>query len=113
MKTIALTDRSDIQRYLRSIRCFQNSPTLGADERELQRLIEAHTITIEPGQTDSYYGGGIPLDNWMSAIDDPERLARISEVYLDFERLRSGELILLAEVLKGAGLSPSPAAALA
>jgi hypothetical protein len=110
---IAFTFKKDIEAYLRSLRCFDQSPTLGADEDELQALIGAHNVTVKEGATDSLFGGGIPLANVFSWIQDLEQLARISEVYLDFEALDEGTRALYWRVIEGANLSSTPGQELA
>lgn len=104
MGHMCLHDRQDIEPYLRSMRTVQLRARLSGDEEIVDRLLKAQVVTIDPGEADYYSGANTPLSTWLSLLDDDGRRSRVSELYVDRDRLGPNEIALLREVLRGAQL---------
>lgn len=94
-----LVHPDDIKRYLGELRYWHRRSWRWDDEEQMDRILNAHTVTIEKGSTDCFYGAGVRLAWWLSLLDVPDRLARVSQVNLDAGELSSQDRKLLARIV--------------
>jgi hypothetical protein len=104
VSSIALYDREEIERYLRSLRQAQRRSWIRGDGNIVERSLAAHRITVEPGATDYYHGADTPLQAWLSLLDDDSRRARVSLVCIELADLGRDERELLARVAADASI---------
>lgn len=91
-----------IKNYLRSLRYHQRESQAIGDTTVLEHLLEGHRIDFESGE-DTYSDTEVPLAKFLSLLDNPERLSRVSAVRLQFDTLSANERLLHHEVKVGAG----------
>jgi hypothetical protein len=102
MSRLALYDRHEIERYIRSLRHAQKRSWSHGGEDVVERLLAAHGITVEPGTTDYYEGADTPLDDWLSLLDDDSRRQRVSLVWIELAELGVDEMEVLIDVVGAA-----------
>lgn len=92
---------SDAQRYVRALRYYDWRQE---DPERVAGLAGAVTVDIESGPQDYFHGRLVPLTRWLSLLDDPDRLSRVSELTVRLEDLSPAESALHARVLADAQL---------
>jgi hypothetical protein len=108
LQTFRLPDRAACQAYLRALRNRQKSMRVRGGDEVLERLLLAQVVTIEPGAEDCYYGADTGLSMWLSLLDRPELLARVSEVFVRKHLLGEAERALFDVLTKTAGVRFDP-----
>jgi hypothetical protein len=95
----------DAQRYVRRLRYYDRR---GENPERVAGLARAITFDMEEGPQDCFRGGGVrlarcsPIDGWLSLLDDPHRLGRVSKLTIRLEQLSPAESDLHAHVLADA-----------
>jgi hypothetical protein len=95
----------DAQLYVRRLRYYDRR---GEDPERVAGLARAITFDMEEGPQDYFQGRGVrlasrsPIDGWLSLLDDPDRLGRVSKLTIRLKRLSPAESQLHARVLADA-----------
>lgn len=90
---------SDAQSYVRRLRYYDRRRE---DPKCVARLAGATTVDIERGSRDYFHGREVRLTGWLSLLDDPDRLSRVSKLTVRLEDLSRAESDLHARVLADA-----------
>src|SRR4051812_13589907 len=99
-----LTDRAEIERYLRSLRDLDRAALAGDGEGgAVERLLDAHTVVMAHDQRGELVEES--LATWISLLDDESWRGRVRAVQVDEALLRERpELELLERVRAGGTL---------
>lgn len=79
---IVLESKPAIDQHLARLRRADQSVLVGADREWLDRILDLHQITVDPGR-DYWFGERIPLRYPLSLLDDDERRSRVSKLSFD------------------------------
>jgi hypothetical protein len=90
---------SDAQRYLRALRYYDRR---GENPELVAALKGAAAFDMDEGPQDYFHGRGVRLAEWLSLLDDPDRLGRVSGLTVERGDLTPAEADLHARVLADA-----------
>lgn len=97
-----LFHRDDVEAYLTALRRRDNRFWPSVGEEAGVRILQAHRIAIGPGTEDVFEGSGVPLDVWLSLLDDDRRRARVTSIEVRPELLCPEEVDELARLVREA-----------
>jgi hypothetical protein len=80
LTSVAIRGRAQIDEYLGQLRYLDDRYLAGSARRIVDQILDAHSITVEPGREDYWQGSGIPLRNALSLLDAEHRRCRVSEI---------------------------------